>query len=277
MKIHRTLFDRKNLPILAVLLGLLGFWGIGVDSVKQVISNISNLIFPPSREELFFCTLESETVIRDAQGKVYRDPESSGNFDEGGCRPGFVSKENKDRATFPVDDNLPYFKAGTIELCLTPQREFEPGGENLFLFNITPDHNALILQIVDDNEDQNRLKRPSMLRLRMKVDGAPNSRVLSKKEVLEWKVDQHYHIAATWDETELNLYRDGKNVGAANCEHPLRELRGRFVVNRESTDPEQKSTPTHCIISNLVIHNAQLEPEDLGKKCPIRDHWHPEK
>ena len=36
MKIHRTLFVRKNVPILAVLLALLGFFGIRF-SVKSVI------------------------------------------------------------------------------------------------------------------------------------------------------------------------------------------------------------------------------------------------
>ena len=64
MKLNRTLFVRKNVPILAVLLALLGFFGVQFDSVKSVILDRLQL---PSAGEPFFCTLESSTVVQNAQ------------------------------------------------------------------------------------------------------------------------------------------------------------------------------------------------------------------
>ena len=272
MKIHSTLFVRKNVPILAVLLALLGFFGIRFESVKSVISDQMHQL---SAGEPFFCTLESSTVIQNAQGDV--DIHSRGNFADGGCRPGFISREYRDRATFPVDGNLTYFKAGTIELCLTPQREFTASDRDFYLFSTAPAPNAIILQLVDDGV----LKHPSLLRLRVKSgDGDKsknNGRVLSQNG-LEWKVGQHYHIACTWGKNGLNLYIDGKRAGHnERYTDAPKNLSGRFVVNNASTDPEDCDRPTYCIISNLVIHDAQLDLEDLGEKCPIRERWFPEK
>ena len=276
MKIHRTLFIRKNVPIFAVVLALLGFFGIRFDSVKSVIQDKLRLL---AAGEPFFCTLESSTVIQNAQGEV--DIHGSENFADGGCRPGFISREDKERATFPVDGNLTYLKAGTIELCLTPRREFKKADRDFYLFNTAPAPNAIILQLVDDGV----LKHPSILRLRVKSgDGDKiknNGRVLSQNG-LEWKVGRHYHIAGTWGENGLRLYIDGKDVGTRTEDEgykgPPENLIGNFVVNNGSPDEKECNEPTHCIISNLVIHEAQLDPKDLGKKCPmIRRDGLPEK
>ncbi len=273
MKIHRTLFIRKNVPIFAVVLALLGFFGIRFDSVKSVIQDKLRLL---AAGEPFFCTLESSTVIQNAQGEV--DIHSSKeNFADGVCHGGFISKNDKERATFPVDGNLTYLKAGTIELCLTPQREFKKADRDFYLFSTAPAPNAIILQLVEDGV----LKHPSILRLRVKSgDGDKfknNGRVLSRNG-LEWKVGRHYHIACTWGESGLNLYIDGKHVGHnERYTGAPKNLSGRFVVNNASTDPDDCDRPTYCIISNLVIHDAQLDLEDLGEKCPIRESWFPEK
>ena len=271
MKLNRTLFVRKNVPILAVLLALLGFFGVRFDSVKSVI--LERLQLPPAGEP-FFCTLESSTVVQNAHGEV--DIRSSENFADGGCSPGFISREDKDRITFPVDGNLTYFKAGTVELCLTPQRELKAADRDFYLFSTAPAPNAIILQLVDDNVT----KHPSHLRLRIKSgDGDKvknNGRVLSQNR-LEWEVGEHYHIAGTWGKSGLNLYINGKHAGRNEryTDGP-KHLSGHFVVNNASTDPEDCDRPTYCIISNLVIHDAQLDPEDLGEKCSIRERWFPE-
>ena len=176
-----------------------------------------------------------------------------------------------------MDGNLTYLKAGTIELCLTPQREFKKADRDFYLFSTAPAPNAIILQLVEDGV----LKHPSILRLRVKSgDGDKfknNGRVLSQNGP-EWKVGRHYHIAGTWGESGLNLYIDGKHVGHnERYTGAPKNLSGRFVVNNASTDPDDCDRPTYCIISNLVIHDAQLDLEDLGEKCPIRERWFPEK
>ena len=272
MKIHRTLFVRKNLPILAVLLGLLGFWGIGFDSVKQVILD---LMPRPSAGEPFFCALKDEDVIWNAQG----DPKISSEkpFLHGGCSTGFVSRADDDRVTFPVPDWFADPKAGTIELCLTPQEKFfTDTPKNLCLFYTEPSStHAIKLEIVYP-KPRGDLKYPPILRLRVKSGGGPKNGRL--QAIVKWEKGQHYHIACTWGKKGPSLYIDGKRVNHdANYKRAPENLSGRFVVNNASTDPDDCDRPTHCIISNLVIHDAQLNPEDLGKKCPIRDHWHPEK
>ncbi len=270
MKIIRTLFTRKNVPILAVILALLGFFGIRFEAVKSVVLDQLHLL---SAGEPFFCSLENSTVVQNAHGEV--DIHSSENFDDGGCRSGFISIKDRDRVTFPVDGNLTYLKAGTVELCLTPQRKLEKADRDFYLFSTAPAPNAIIMQLVDDNV----VKHPSHIRLRIKSgDGDKvknNGRVLSQNR-LEWEVGEHYHIAGTWGKSGLNLYIDGKHAG--HNEHYTdgpKHLSGHFVVNNASTDPEDCDRPTYCIISNLVIHDYQLAPQDLGEKCPIREDWFP--
>ena len=292
MKILSTLFVRKNLPILAVLLGLLSFFSIRFESVlglfgirSEPVKPVSSTVKPVSSDQMdqpsakpFFCSLEDVGAIEGEGGDV--DIHGSEKFPEGGCSSGFVSKEKEDRVTFPVDGKFTYLEAGTIELCLTPQTKFFEQEKELFLFATRLSENAIQLKVVYPKPKSTR-KYPSLLRLRMKRnDGSKkNSRVETSK--LEWKVGQHYHIAGTWGENELRLYRDGKVVKTKNRKQgyrgPPEELKGRFVVNNTSPDEDECEHPTHCIISNLVIHNAQLDPEDLGKKCPIRERWFPEK
>ena len=311
MKILSTLFDRlfdrKNLPILAVLLGLLGFLNIQFDLFKVGQSVIQDKpagepsagepsAGEPSAGEPFSCTLATSTAIRNRQGEVHTY--GSGNFASGECGDGFISKKKNDRVTFPVDGKFRYLKAGTIELCLTPEDDFftkskKDGGEvaDLWLVRTESNLNAIILQLVDPDEvdlvaypELGDLKYPSRLRLRIKsfADGQvkPSRGRVRSELKLEWERGEHYHIACTWGEKGLPLYVDGKDVGREDgkeCKLAPKDLRGRFVVNSEFPDVEDENRPTHCIISNLVIHGAQLDPEDLGAKCPIRESWHPKK
>ena len=278
MKIHRTLFVRKNVPIFAVVLALLGFFGIRFDSVKSVIQDKSR---PLAAGEPFFCTLKDEADIENKGGDVHINS-SEKSFLPGECRDGFVSKESRARVTFPVDGKFTYLKAGTIELCLTPLKDFFTTNKDLYLFNTAQSHNAIMLQVAYPKE-RGDLEYPSFLRLRVKKnDGKKkNSRVRSRNGV-EWKVGRHYHIAGTWGENGLRLYIDGKDVGTRTEDEgykgPPENLIGNFVVNNGSPDEKECNEPTHCIISNLVIHEAQLDPKDLGKKCPmIRRDGFPEK
>ena len=275
MKLNRTLFVRKNIPILAVLLALLGFFGVRFDSVKSVILDRLQLL---SAGETFSCTLEDQTAVEDRHGKI----DSSGKKGfvsresaPGECRYGFISIAKKDGITFPVDGNITYFKAGTVQFCLTLERKLEESKDDLSLFRTAQGPNAIILQLVD-GKGKTAVGHPSYLRLRIKSDyGESNGRVRS--EMLEWEVGEHYHIAGTWGKRGLNLYINGKSVDhKKHYKYGPRHLSGRFVVNNDSTDPEDYRMPTYCIIGNLVIHNAQLDAEDLGEECPIREHWFPE-
>ena len=275
MKILSTLFVRKNVPIFAFVLALLGFLGIKFGNVTSVILDVIDL---PRGGELFFCSLKNEGVIYDEQGEV----EGSENFADGRCGFGFISKKTKERVTFPVDGKFTYLKAGTIELCLTPQADFLTIGKDLCLINTAGGPNVIRLQLVHPN-DPIPLKPPSVLRLRIKSgDGGKtknNSRVFTTNK-LEWEAGEHYHIACTWGKKGLHLYIDGKDVetkSPSGYKGPPENLSGRFVVNNTSPDRDMCHTPTHCIISNLVIHDAQLDLEDLGEKCPIRERWFPEK
>ena len=295
MKIHRTLFDRKNLPILAVLLALLSFFSIRFETVKQVILD---LMPRPSAGEPFFCALKDEKDV-DAKGGDVHIYSSEKLFLPGGCSSGFVSKEKEDQVTFPVPDWFADPKAGTIELCLTPQTKFfeqkfkDGDNKNLFLFSTVPDANAIEIKI-SYPRSKGDLNYPSILRLRIKSRDGDNPEKNSRAqnptdEPIKWKAGHHYHIAGTWGEKGIRLYIDGELVGDAKLakelgesesrlyQGPPKELVGRFVVNNTSPNSEECEHPTHCIISNLVIHGAPLEPEDLGEECPIRDHWHPEK
>ena len=118
MKILSTLFVRKNLPILAVLLGLLGFLGIQFDLFKFVQSVIQDKpagepsAGEPSAGEPFLCTLATPTAIQNAQGEVHTY--GSGNFASGECGYGFISKKKTIGLLFLWMASSPILRRGLL-------------------------------------------------------------------------------------------------------------------------------------------------------------------
>ena len=85
----------------------------------------------------FFSSLEDKDKVEDAGGTVEYGEGTVINdvFDKGGCGDGFISRNDKEVITFPID-GFTNMKEGTVELCVTLKKELKDK-EDYFSFRVT--------------------------------------------------------------------------------------------------------------------------------------------
>ena len=196
-------------------------------------------------------TLADEEAVDDVGGIV------KGDFEEGGCGTGFISKKDGEFIAFPPIGDLANMKAGTVEMCVTLKKKLEITG-HYFLFmvhdTVGSDRHSIILEI-----DWNENKVCYNVRLRIK----PGRRALSRK--LDWEKGDHHHIAATWGAEGVYLYIDGEinmtDRYINEAKKPIRlgrqKLNEPFAINNIHHERVLAIAPTYCVIRNLEVCNYQ--------------------
>ena len=270
-KLGISIDPRINLG--ALLTALIGFFALIYAIFGGQIETFVRHHFPqvewPWRKqgEIFSATLDGMSSVKNAGGTPLLINDE--NFKVGGWGKGFISLEDGEAIEFETEDNF-YPKQGTVALCVTLTRDLDLATDELFLF-ITyarPD-DAVVLQLIDTDEDHLNPRHVARMRIKREL---PNEETGKKQWInadspeLDWKAEEHHHLAGTWGEAGVKLYIDGE-LSAHNKTTPARptEMYRVFTLNNDTAKDTVPRNPTHCILRNLQIFNYPLDDAEVGK------------
>ena len=254
-KVQAWVIHNKAWIISGILAIIIGFFGINFQAVKSIFFKL--WVRPATKA----WTLTDENAVINQGGEIHAA--TGDNFVDKGCKPGFISKGKKDAIIFQMPDNLTHLNAGSIELCVTLEQDLEPSSD-YFLFAADQGPNNSIFLKLDWSEDppQHNLR----LRLRREPSASRDKRARLLHKV-NWKADEHHHIAGTWGSKGMYLYIDGQLAAAAATKDHRdggpKVLRGDFAINNDSADEDLRNTPGRCIVSNLLVSNYQKSTAEV--------------